>query len=439
MFRRIFSFRRPKAFDDIGDIERVEHIEHVDFSNVKVDKNSATGFSGLPARWDDLLKVSGISNAEVVENPDAVLGILQTHMNGIKALPSAAQYDKEMVSAVHIRKDDPNKFYFREKKLGEGAGGEVWRARDIKTSKLVAIKLAKLPTEADQEKNNIKNEIALHALSKHPNVVEYIDSFQTKEHLWVVLELMEGGDLTSLCGANKVWTEEAIAFVCREVLQALESLHSAHRLHRDIKSDNILFDYSGHVKIADFGFAAGLHAERKKHQSIVGTPYWMAPELIKSEEYDQKVDVWSTGITALEMADGQPPLIHNTQPLRALLLITVSPSPTLKKPKKWSDQFNHFLAVSLKKDSKERASSTSILMHPFLKKAMGMEEFGEFAKDLKEKSKVKSPQPPVDHLTPPPVEEMNAFENFYNVGAGSPVKKTNKNKKKLDHNTDYDV
>ena len=143
------------------------------------------------------------------------------------------------------------------------------------------------------------------------------------------MELLNGGPLTELLGPGVDWMESHIAFVCREILQALAFLHANHRLHRDIKSDNILVDMEGTVKIADFGFAIGLTAEVDKRRSVVGTPYWMAPELIRGLEYDGKVDVWSTGITCLEMCDGEPPLMDQP-PLRALLLITTqgTPQPT---------------------------------------------------------------------------------------------------------------
>ena len=140
------------------------------------------------------------------------------------------------------------------------------------------------------------------------------------------MELLNGGPLTELLGPGIDWEESHIAFVCREILQALAFLHANHRLHRDIKSDNILVSMDGTVKIADFGFAIGLTAEADKCRSVVGTPYWMAPELIRGLEYDGKVDVWSTGITLLEMCDGEPPLMDQP-PLRALLLITTQGTP----------------------------------------------------------------------------------------------------------------
>lgn len=162
-------------------------------------------------------------------------------------------------------------------------------------------------------------------------------------------------------------------------LQGLSFMHRHHRLHRDIKSDNILVDLEGRVKLADFGFAVGLTSEEAKRKSVVGTPYWMAPELIRGLEYDAKVDVWSLGITALEMADGEPPLIDE-QPLRALLLITINPSPTLEQPKGWSECFNHFLKRCMMIRPEQRASAEQLLLHPFIQRACTRNEFAVHVK-----------------------------------------------------------
>ena len=172
---------------------------------------------------------------------------------------------------------------------------------------------------------------------------------------------MHGGTLTEVLGPTIDIPESHIAFVCKQMLLGLAFIHRQHRLHRDIKSDNILVDFNGAVKLADFGFAVGLTEEQDKRRSVVGTPYWMAPELIRGLEYDAKVDVWSLGITAIELAEGEPPHLHEA-PLRALLLITTKPSPTLRNEAKWSARFKHFLKCSLHTDPAKRASSESLLL-----------------------------------------------------------------------------
>lgn len=313
---------------------------------------------------------------------------------------------------VNIRTDNPEMVYKKDKRLGKGAGGEVWSAVEIRTGRIVAVKIANPSLPGQNNANiNIKQEITIHALTKHTNVVEYIDSFQFEgtERLWVVLELMDGGDITSLCGDRKKWDADCIAYVCKEVLQALEFLHVHHKLHRDIKSDNILYNRKGSVKIADFGFAAGLKDRKKQRDSIVGTPYWMAPELIRAETYNQKVDIWSLGITALEMGDGHPPHIKTTQPLKALLLITNNPPPTFKQVNKWPYEANHFLEVSLKKSPTERANSTMLLMHPFIQSAASPPAFAKFTRRIEALKVVPMAKKPAKQ------EDVDMFANFYNV------------------------
>lgn len=164
-----------------------------------------------------------------------------------------------------------------------------------------------------------------------------------------------------MLGPTITFPEPMIAFVSREILRGLAFVHASHRLHRDIKSDNVLVGFDGAVKIADFGFAAGLTEEQDKRRSVVGTPYWMAPELIRGHAYDAKVDVWSLAITALEMAEGEPPHLHE-QPLRALLLITTQPPPELREAGRWSPKFRHFLKSSLALEPAKRASAEQLLM-----------------------------------------------------------------------------
>ena len=317
----------------IGKPFNVQHIEHVG-----VDPRSSTGFTGLPEKWRQLLDVSGISRAEIDAHPQEVLDVIQFHLQGPPPkMPTRQTLQRNVLKAIQIGTVDPSKIIRKEKKLGEGAGGVVYVATDLRTNEKIAVKISPL---SDLE--NIKNEIAMHALSQHPNIVEYKETFAHQESLWILLEYMEGGALTDVLGRNIRWNETHIAYVCREMLKGLAFMHRNHRLHRDIKSDNVLVDFNGRVKLADFGFAVGLTAEEDKRKSVVGTPYWMAPELIRGLEYDFKVDVWSLGITAIEMAEGEPPLIDE-QPLRALLLITIQPSPTLQKPGQWSNQFSHWL------------------------------------------------------------------------------------------------
>jgi hypothetical protein len=347
------------------------NVQHI--NKVKVDPHSSTGFSGLPKEWRALLLGSGIGKDDVASHPQEVLDVLQFQMKGPPPpMPSKKVLEDAAAAAVNIRNDDPTKVYKRTRKLGEGASGVVYSALHRKTREKCAIKITSI-----SELEQVKTEIAMQNMSKHPNVVGYLETFVTQSDIWMIMEYMQGGPLTEMVGQGKVWSEPCIAYVLKQMLMALAFLHRQHRLHRDIKSDNVLVDYDGRVKLADFGFAVGLTAEVDKRRSVVGTPYWMAPELIRGLPYDSKVDVWSLGITAIEMMEGEPPLMDQP-PLRALLEITTRGTPQPANPKKWSRELKHFLNKSMDVDPEKRSSCESLLMHPFLRKACSQTDFKKF-------------------------------------------------------------
>jgi len=349
----------------------VEHRTHV-----KLDDRSSTGFKGLPKNWRTLLLGSSITREDVQQNPQAVLDVLQFQLQGAAPkMPSIQSLRLQSSAAVEVKKSDPTKLYKRTKKLGEGASGVVYEAINLKTNKRCAIKMTDI-----QELEQVKTEISMQTMSKHPNVVGYLETYQTSEHVWMVMEYIEGGPLTDLVDIGKVWKEKHIAYVCREMLKALAFVHSQHRLHRDIKSDNVLVDLDGQIKLADFGFAVGLTTEKKKRQSVVGTPYWMSPELIRGLPYDAKVDIWSLGITLIEMCEGEPPLMDKP-PLRALLLITTQGTPKLQNPQRYSRELIHFMNRSMDMNPEKRSSAAMLLMHPFIRKACTQKEFSKYARD----------------------------------------------------------
>ncbi|XP_050715304.1 serine/threonine-protein kinase PAK 2-like [Eriocheir sinensis] len=260
---------------------------------------------------------------------------------------------------------DPNKKYKKKNKIGQGASGEVFTAENLQTGEVVAIKVMTLSRQVRPEL--IASEIIVMKENKHPNIVNYVDSYLVGEQLWVVMEYLEGGSLTTVA-METVMEECSIAALCREVLQALEFLHLANIIHRDIKSDNVLLGMHGEVKITDFGFCAQLSPERSKRTTMVGTPYWMAPEVVQRQNYGPKVDVWSLGIMALEMLDGEPPYMTE-DPVRALYLITSNGKPVIKKRSQLSPGFADFLDQCLEVSEDKRPSASRLLQHPFLKRA----------------------------------------------------------------------
>lgn len=180
------------------------------------------------------------------------------------------------------------------------------------------------------------------------------------------------------------FSEQHIAAVCCAILKGLNYLHSKRKIHRDVKAGNVLLTEDGDVKLADFGVSAQLNNTISRRQTVIGTPYWMAPEVIQETSYDGKADVWSLGITAIEIAEGKPPL-SGIHPMRAIFMIPNKPPPTLSDTEKWSPEFNDFIAQCLIKDSNQRPSAKDLLKHPFIKKAKSTKILSEVIDKLNSK------------------------------------------------------
>jgi len=272
-----------------------------------------------------------------------------------------------------VNNANAKELYKNLKLIGEGAAGEVFSAIS-KSGEKVAIK--KMPINSE----NIKllcTEINIMKESDHECIVQYYDSFIFEGNfLWVVMEFMDGGCLTDVLEQfNTVkLSESQVAYVCERTLRALSFIHDNHRIHRDIKSDNVLINSRGDVKLADFGYAAQLTQDKQKRNTVVGTPYWMAPELIRGNDYGIKVDIWSLGIMLMEMLEGNPPYMQ-FPPLRALFLITTKGIPPLQNSEKWSLECRDFYSRCLEKDVDLRPDGSLLLQHPYLNKRCSGTEF----------------------------------------------------------------
>ncbi|XP_027027889.2 serine/threonine-protein kinase PAK 6 [Tachysurus fulvidraco] len=261
-----------------------------------------------------------------------------------------------------VDKGDPRSYLENFVKIGEGSTGVVCIAREKHSGRLVAVKMMDLRRQ--QRRELLFNEVVIMRDYQHRNVVEMFKSALVEEELWVIMEYLQGGALTNIVSETRL-SEEQIATVCEAVLQALAYLHSQGVIHRDIKSDSILLSLDGRIKLSDFGFCAQISKDIPKRKSLVGTPYWMAPEVISKSPYGTEVDVWSMGIMVVEMVDGEPPYFSET-PVVAMKRLRDEPPPTIRNIQQVSPMLKDFLDRMLTRDPVERASATDLLEHPFL-------------------------------------------------------------------------
>ncbi|XP_067850972.1 traf2 and NCK-interacting protein kinase-like isoform X4 [Heptranchias perlo] len=271
---------------------------------------------------------------------------------------------------------DPAGIFELVELVGNGTYGQVYKGRHVKTGQLAAIKVMDVTGDEEEE---IKQEInMLKKYSHHRNIATYYGAFIKKnppgvdDQLWLVMEFCGAGSVTDLIKNTKGNTlkEEWIAYICREILRGLTHLHQHKVIHRDIKGQNVLLTENAEVKLVDFGVSAQLDRTVGRRNTFIGTPYWMAPEVIACDEnpdatYDFKSDLWSLGITAIEMAEGAPPLC-DMHPMRALFLIPRNPPPRLKS-KKWSKKFVSFIEGCLVKNHGQRPATDQLLKHPFIR------------------------------------------------------------------------
>ncbi|XP_057885651.1 STE20-like serine/threonine-protein kinase isoform X3 [Melospiza georgiana] len=278
--------------------------------------------------------------------------------------------EKKKKQYEHVKRDlNPEEFWEIIGELGDGAFGKVFKAQNKETKVLAAAKV--IDTKSEEELEDYMVEIDILASCDHANIVKLLDAFYYENNLWILIEFCAGGAVDAvMLELERPLTEPQIKVVCRQTLEALNYLHENKIIHRDLKAGNILFTLDGDIKLADFGVSAKNTRTIQRRDSFIGTPYWMAPEVVmcetsKDRPYDYKADIWSLGITLIEMAQIEPPH-HELNPMRVLLKIAKSDPPTLAQPSKWSSDFKDFLKKCLEKNVDARWSASQLLQHPFV-------------------------------------------------------------------------
>nr|XP_036851019.1 serine/threonine-protein kinase 10 [Manis javanica] len=287
----------------------------------------------------------------------------------------------------HVRRDlDPNEVWEIMGELGDGAFGKVYKAKNKESGDLAAAKV--IETKSEEELEDYIVEIEILATCDHPYIVKLLGAYYYDGKLWIMIEFCPGGAVDAIMlELDRGLTEPQIQVVCRQMLEALNFLHNKRIIHRDLKAGNVLMTLEGDIRLADFGVSAKNLKTVQKRDSFIGTPYWMAPEVVmcetmKDTPYDYKADIWSLGITLIEMAQIEPPH-HELNPMRVLLKIAKSDPPTLLTPSKWSVEFRDFLKTALDKNPETRPSAAQLLEHPFVSSVTSNKALRELVAEAK--------------------------------------------------------
>lgn len=337
--------------------------------------------------------------------------------------------EKKKKQYEHVHRDvNPEEVWEIVGELGDGAFGKVYRAQNKLTGVLAAAKV--IDTKTEEELEDYMVEIDILASCDHQYIVKLLDAFYFESKLWILIEFCAGGAVDAvMLELERPLTEPQIRVVCKQSLEALAYLHENKIIHRDLKAGNILFTSDGDVKLADFGVSAKNTKTLQRRDSFIGTPYWMAPEVVmcetsKDRPYDFKADIWSLGITLIELAQIEPPN-HEMNPMRVLLKIAKSEPPTLMQPSRWSPEFSDFLRKALDKNVDQRWNTAQLLQHPFVSSvndnkpvreliAEFKAEVYEEIEDSKEEEEEEEPETPLDapgHKRAPSETSVGSLED----------------------------
>jgi serine/threonine protein kinase len=287
-------------------------------------------------------------------NAEDITGINITEIAMVEAIPDFR--DKNVYTGVN-----PGDLYGRTKVLGRGSYGVVYQGRNLVSGEEIAIKVLPCPHPSD-----VGQEIEILRRLDNPFIVNFYQAFLGNKELWIVMEFCGGGSLADVLKHMKITlNEEQVVGITASCVMGLTYLHGLLGIHRDIKAGNILLSGDGEAKLADFGVSAQLKHTLQQRNTLIGTPFWMAPEVIQENDYDYKADIWSLGITILELCEGHPPHF-DLHPMRAVFLIPMAKAPTLKEPDKWSSSMVQFLAKCLEKYPNDRASILDLSTHNWI-------------------------------------------------------------------------
>ncbi|CAH8529222.1 unnamed protein product [Heterobilharzia americana] len=336
-----------------------EHHQHHDQSQFSPYRNTMNHLTSTPMKQYPLNNQHYNNNMNKVYKPIKIKTDMIIDENAF-CLLNAEQFRDELGKIV--TPGDPRADLQEICKIGKGSTGVVYLMQHSPTKHYVAVK--KMNIFKQQRRELLFNEVIIMQTYPHPNIVEMFGSYLIGNELWVAMEYLEGGALTNIV-TRTLMSEKQIATVCRDVLRALAFLHDHGIIHRDVKSDSILLSIDGRVKLSDFGFCARVSPEHPRRRSLVGTPYWMSPEVISRLPYNTSVDVWSMGVLLIEMVDGEPSFF-NEPPLHVMRHIQRDGIPYLLHPHKSSRKLNSFLGLMLVRDPLRRATAAQLLLHPFL-------------------------------------------------------------------------